>query len=45
MSRILITGSTGFIGRNLVTYLLKNTEHNLFLINRFILLNKNPLKK
>jgi nucleoside-diphosphate-sugar epimerase len=34
MSRILITGSTGFIGRNLVTYFLKNTEHDLFLINR-----------
>jgi len=34
MARILITGSTGFIGNNLVIYFLKNPEHKLFLINR-----------
>jgi CDP-paratose synthetase len=34
MVRILITGSTGFIGSNLVTYFINNTEHKLFLINR-----------
>ena len=34
MARILITGSTGFIGNNLVIYFLENPEHKLFLINR-----------
>jgi len=34
VAKILITGSTGFIGSNLVINLLKNSENKLFLINR-----------
>ena len=32
--KILITGANGFIGTELVKYLLKNTEHQLTLITR-----------
>ena len=38
---IVITGSTGFIGRHLVEYLNFNTEFNLFLITR----SKTNIKK
>jgi nucleoside-diphosphate-sugar epimerase len=40
---ILITGATGFIGSNLVTYLLKQ-KHNLYLISKKKLF-KSPKKK
>ena len=31
---ILITGACGFIGHHLVEYLLKNTEHNIYIIDK-----------
>jgi dTDP-glucose 4,6-dehydratase len=34
VSRILITGGGGFIGRNLISFLLKNTDHQIVSINR-----------
>jgi len=39
MSKILITGSTGFVGVNLVKYLSLNTDSRLILVNRGKILN------
>lgn len=37
---ILITGATGFVGRNLVTYLSKNTKHKIIVIVRDLEVSK-----
>lgn len=34
MKNILITGGCGFIGHHLIDYLLENTDHNLFVIDK-----------
>ena len=34
MKNILITGGCGFIGHHLVEYLLENTDHNLFILDK-----------
>ena len=34
MKRIFITGSTGFIGNNLLSYLALNKKYKIYLINR-----------
>lgn len=34
VKNILITGGCGFIGHHLIEYLLKNTEHNIYVIDK-----------
>lgn len=34
MAKVLVTGGAGFIGHHLVEYLLKNTEHEIIILDR-----------
>lgn len=34
MSRVLISGGSGFLGRSLLEYLLKNTDHDVYTLSR-----------
>jgi len=34
MSRVMVTGGTGFIGHHMIDYLLKNTDHEIVILDR-----------
>ena len=34
MSRVMVTGGTGFIGHHMIDYLLKNTDHEIVILVR-----------
>ncbi len=44
MEYILITGGGGFIGINLVLFLLKNTNHGIIVLDNFITSNKENIR-
>ena len=43
MSRVMVTGGTGFIGHHMIGYLLKNTDHEIVFLIGWIFRNLNRL--